>query len=103
MPCAQQVAAVRLCRTILPVPVRRNRLLAPLWVLALGMCPQFSLGGGLDPVSGLTRGGGFVSGWAAGAPTVCCAARARVFAPRCGASTIVILRPSCLAVVSMKP
>jgi hypothetical protein len=28
-------------RTIFPVPVRRNRLEAPLWVFALGMCPQF--------------------------------------------------------------
>src|SRR6185312_16751765 len=32
--------------------------------------------------------------------SACCAALARVFAPRCGASTIVMLRPSCLADVS---
>src|SRR5262249_25650616 len=32
-----------------------------------------------------------------------CRARARVLAPRCGASTIVMLRPSCLAEVSTKP
>src|SRR5262249_48025460 len=55
-------------RTIFPVPVRRNRLLAPLWVLALGMCPQFC------EIAGL-------SGGAAGS-LAACAALARVFAPR---------------------
>src|SRR5262249_24685561 len=35
--------------------------------------------------------------------SACCAALARVFSPRCGASTIVMLRPFCLADVSTKP
>src|ERR1700744_6058811 len=50
-PSRRRVRLVGLCssrwrrpafsRTIFPVPVRRNRFDAPLWVLALGMCPQF--------------------------------------------------------------
>src|SRR5271165_1612859 len=46
-------------------------------------------------------GAGF-AGWGVGQPA-CWAARARVFAPRCGANTIVMLRPSCLADVSTNP
>ena len=45
---------------------------------------------------------GFPAGPGVGA-SASCAALARVFAPRCGASTIVMFRPSCLADVSMKP
>src|SRR5271156_2601090 len=42
------------------------------------------------------------AGWGVG-PLASWAARARVFAPRCGANTIVMLRPSCLADVSTNP
>src|SRR6478752_3497451 len=105
-PSRRRVRVVDLCsrrwrrpafwRTILPVPVLRNRFEAPLWVLALGMGPQFCW-----VVSGLSSG--CASAVAAGPCGRCvgasasCAALARVFAPRCGASTIVMFRPSCLA------
>src|SRR5271156_6546907 len=39
--CSSRWRRLAFWRTILPVPVRRNRFDAPLWVLVLGMCPQF--------------------------------------------------------------
>jgi len=70
--------------------------LSPLWVFAFGMFPQFC------GVSVGASWAGCTLRCAAGA-SASCAALARVFAPRCGASTIVMLRPSCLADVSTKP
>src|SRR6201998_2123409 len=103
--CSSRCRRLAFWRTIFPVPVRRNRFEAPLWVLALGMLPlvlllPFSLSGqlceGVSPAASDSCAGPAPgpSGWRA---------LARVFAPRCGASTIVILRPSCLADVSTKP
>src|SRR5271156_5797022 len=37
--CSSRCRRLAFWRTILPVPVRRNRFEAPLWVLALGMFP----------------------------------------------------------------
>src|SRR6202041_2254946 len=68
-----------------------------------------AVGLGLGHVSSVLRyqfGDGSVSSFGAACrvgPLASSAARARVFAPRCGASTIVMLRPSCLAVVSTNP
>src|SRR6185437_15390984 len=39
--CSSRCRRLACWRTILPVPVRRNRFDAPLWVLALGMFPLF--------------------------------------------------------------
>src|SRR6202453_737811 len=39
--CSRRCRRPAFWRTIFPVPVRRNRFDAPLWVLALGMFPQF--------------------------------------------------------------
>src|SRR5580693_10036742 len=39
--CSRRCRRLTFWRTIFPVPVRRNRFDAPLWVLALGMFPQF--------------------------------------------------------------
>src|SRR5271163_2677087 len=110
--CSRRCRRLAFWRTIFPVPVRRNRFDAPLWVLALGIFPQF-LGsfeflGPRCPASG-QLGEGLVSpaasiSCAGPAPgSSGCRALARVFAPRCGARTIVMLRPSCLADVSTKP
>src|SRR5581483_11727854 len=39
--CSSRCRRLACWRTIFPVPVRRNRFDAPLWVLALGMFPLF--------------------------------------------------------------
>src|SRR6185295_11591144 len=93
--CSSKCRRLAFWRTIFPAPVARNRFEAPLWVFALGICPQFCGGVSVGASSGCAR-------CATGA-SASCAALARVFAPRCGASTIVMLRPSCLADVSTKP
>src|SRR6201996_187911 len=97
--CSSKCRRLAFSRTIFPVPVRRNRFDAPLWLLVLGICLQSSVclyhfGDGSVSRSGAACGVGLLACWTA---------RARVFAPRCGANTIVMSRPSCLAEVSTNP
>src|SRR5581483_1162616 len=89
--CSSRCLRLAFSRMIFPVPVRRKRFDAPLCDLVLGICLSvlclFQFGDGSVSVVG--------AGWGVG-PPACSAARARVFAPRWGANTIVMLRPSCL-------
>src|SRR5215472_4972222 len=102
--CSSRCRRLAFWRTIFPVPVRRNRFDAPLWGLALGMFPLvlalvfWSEGQLVEGSAGLASEVAAASDSDAAPPPgpSGCRALARVFAPRCGASTIVMLRPSCL-------